>query len=38
MKCTQHLSVFVIPKYTSQYMRYDDMKELLVQTVTKAQP
>ncbi|CAF3751375.1 unnamed protein product [Adineta steineri] len=38
MKFAQHLSAHVTPEWNSQYIRYDDMKELLAQAVAKAQP
>ncbi len=38
MKFAEHLSAHVTPEWNSQYIRYDDMKELLTQSVTKAQP
>jgi len=38
MKFAEHLSAHVTPEWTSQYIRYDDMKELLAQAVAKAQP
>lgn len=38
MKFAEHLSAHVTPEWNSQYIRYDDMKELLAQAVAKAQP
>jgi SPX domain protein involved in polyphosphate accumulation len=38
MKFAEHLSVHVTPEWNSQYIRYDDMKELLAQALAKAQP
>ena len=38
MKFAEHLSAHVTPEWNSQYIRYDDMKELLAQAVIKAQP
>ncbi|CAF3045827.1 unnamed protein product [Rotaria socialis] len=38
MKFAEHLSAHVTPEWTSQYIRYDDMKELLAQAMSKAQP
>ncbi|CAF0963545.1 unnamed protein product [Adineta steineri] len=38
MKFAEHLSAHVTPEWNSQYIRYDDMKELLAQSVAKAQP
>lgn len=38
MKFAEHLSAHVTPEWNSQYIRYDDMKELLAQAVSKAQP
>lgn len=38
MKFAEHLSAHITPEWTSQYIRYDDMKEILAQAVAKAQP
>lgn len=38
MKFAEHLSAHVTPEWTSQYIRYDEMKELLAQAMSKAQP
>lgn len=38
MKFAEHLSAHVTPEWTSQYIRYDEMKELLAQAIAKAQP
>lgn len=38
MKFAEHLSAHVTPEWNSQYIRYDDMKELLAQAMAKAQP
>jgi SPX domain protein involved in polyphosphate accumulation len=38
MKFAEHLSAHVTPEWNSQYIRYDDMKELLAQAIAKAQP
>jgi SPX domain protein involved in polyphosphate accumulation len=38
MKFAEHLSAHVTPEWNSQYIRYDEMKELLAQAVAKAQP
>ncbi|CAF3563282.1 unnamed protein product [Rotaria sordida] len=38
MKFAQHLSAHVTPEWNSQYIRYDEMKELLAQAIAKAQP
>ena len=38
MKFAEHLSAHVTPEWNSQYIRYDDMKELLARAVSKAQP
>lgn len=38
MKFAEHLSAHVTPEWNSQYIRYDDMKELLAQALAKAQP
>ncbi|CAF1137228.1 unnamed protein product [Rotaria sordida] len=38
MKFAEHLSAHVTPEWSSQYIRYDDIKELLAQAVAKAQP
>mgnify|MGYP002378791976 CR=1 FL=1 len=36
MKFAEHLSAHITPEWSSQYIRYDDMKELLAQAVEKA--
>ena len=38
MKFAEHLSAHVTPEWNSQYIRYDDMKELLARAVSKAEP
>ncbi len=38
MKFAEHLSAHVTPEWNSQYIRYDDMKDLLAQAIAKAQP
>ncbi|CAF1148136.1 unnamed protein product [Rotaria magnacalcarata] len=38
MKFAEHLSAHVTPEWNSQYIRYDEMKELLAQAIAKAQP
>lgn len=38
MKFAEHLSAHITPEWNSQYIRYDDMKALLTQAMTKAQP
>lgn len=38
MKFAEHLSAHVTPEWNSQYIRYDEMKELLARAVAKAQP
>lgn len=38
MKFAEHLSAHVTPEWHSQYIRYDDMKEILAQAVAKALP
>ncbi|CAF3082773.1 unnamed protein product [Rotaria socialis] len=38
MKFAEHLSAHVTPEWNSQYIRYDEMKELLAQAIVKAQP
>lgn len=38
MKFAEHLSAHVTPEWNSQYIRYDEMKELLAQAISKAQP
>lgn len=38
MKFAEHLSAHITPEWNSQYIRYDDMKDILAQAVTKAQP
>jgi SPX domain protein involved in polyphosphate accumulation len=38
MKFAEHLSAHVTPEWNSQYIRYDEMKELLARAVNKAQP
>lgn len=37
MKFAEHLSAHATPEWSSQYIRYDDMKELLSKAVAKAQ-
>jgi SPX domain protein involved in polyphosphate accumulation len=38
MKFAEQLSAHVTPEWNSQYIRYDEMKELLAQAVAKAEP
>jgi SPX domain protein involved in polyphosphate accumulation len=38
MKFAEHLSAHVTPEWNSQYIRYDEMKDLLAQAVAKALP
>lgn len=37
MKFAEYLSTHTTPEWRSQYIRYDDMKEILTQTLVKAQ-
>lgn len=36
MKFAEHLSAHITPEWSSQYIRYDDMKEMLAQAMAKA--
>ena len=38
MKFSEHLSAHLTPEWRSQYIDYDGMKDMLVQSMAKAEP